>query len=112
MPSLISSTPSNRNRSLRPWRAMTNTRGNSRRHHDRPLWGRSFFLSLPATRTRTMNATATQQGKPRAKPARKIRLVLPLDDEGRNGIISIASGKQVDEYFLDQLFTDYGDGFE
>jgi hypothetical protein len=60
-----------------------------------------------------MTATATSKPrKPRTKPVRKIRLVLPMNEQGMNGIVRITSGKLVDEYFLDQLTTDFGEGYE
>src|ERR1043165_6842701 len=59
-----------------------------------------------------MTATATSKArKPRTKPIRKIRLLLEMNEQGMNGIIAITEGKKTDEYFLDRLKTDFGEGF-
>ena len=49
--------------------------------------------------------------KPRPKPERRIRLTVPLNDEGQNGIVNIAIGKDVAEYYLNRIPADYGQGF-
>ena len=62
-----------------------------------------------------MNATATvasRQRKPRAKPARSIRLAVPLNAEGKNGLASITVGKKTDEYFLTRIAADWGTAFQ
>jgi hypothetical protein len=49
--------------------------------------------------------------KPRAKPARSIRLAIPLNAEGRNGIVVITVGRQSDQYFVSRIPSDFGRGF-
>src|SRR6516225_4015227 len=49
--------------------------------------------------------------KPRPKPARSIRLAVPPNAEGRNGILVITVGKQTDQYFVSRVPSDFGRGF-
>jgi hypothetical protein len=60
----------------------------------------------------TTTATASpRQRKPRPKPQRSIRLSVPLNAEGRNGLVSITVGKQTDEYYVSRIPADFGKGF-
>jgi hypothetical protein len=62
----------------------------------------------------TVNATAnarTRQRKPRVKPARTIRLVVPPNAEGRNAVVRIAVGQDAADYLLDRLPSDFGTAF-
>jgi hypothetical protein len=57
------------------------------------------------------NATAApRQRKPRAKPARFIRLEVRPEDNGL-GIVRITVGKEYADYFLTELPADFGRGF-
>jgi hypothetical protein len=49
--------------------------------------------------------------KPRAKPARSIRLVLPLNGDARNGVVRITVGKAAQDYFLSRIPSDFGTAF-
>ena len=56
--------------------------------------------------------------KPRPKPARFVRLAVPLNADGKNGVIRIREVKGVrnprevvDDYFLSRVASDFGDGF-
>jgi hypothetical protein len=55
-----------------------------------------------------MNATTTRK---RVKPARTIRVVLPLNSEGKNGVVRIAVGKDAADYLVDRLPSDFGTAF-
>jgi hypothetical protein len=61
-----------------------------------------------------VNATAnarTRQRKPRVKPARTIRLVVPPNADGRNAVVRIAVGQDAADYLLDRLPSDFGTAF-
>src|SRR5262245_29550395 len=61
-----------------------------------------------------MNATQerpVRQRKPRKPQARSILLLTPPNKHGRNGIVRITAGKQVQHYFLDRVPSDWGEGF-
>lgn len=61
--------------------------------------------------TTTTNAPAKQR-KPRAKPARFIRVLeQPTDESDGWAAIQIMIGKQVDTYLLHAVPTDFGNGF-
>jgi hypothetical protein len=63
--------------------------------------------SLPAT------AVRKQPRKPRPKPARSIRwLTLPLTPQKPYGAVRITCGKLVTDYFLSEIGTAEGRGFE
>jgi hypothetical protein len=60
-----------------------------------------------------MNATATapaRQRKPRAKPARSIRLCI-APEAAAPGVVKITVGKLTADYFLTVLPADFGRGF-
>jgi hypothetical protein len=61
--------------------------------------------------TTTTTTCAPRQRKPRARPARSIRLSVPLNAEGKHGLIAITVGKQTDDYFLARIPADWGQGF-
>jgi len=50
--------------------------------------------------------------KPRAKPERRIRLCVPLNDEGRNAVVRIAVDKDIGDYYLDRIPSDSGTAFQ
>jgi hypothetical protein len=56
-------------------------------------------------------ANRKQPVKPRKKPARSIRLVLPPNGEGRNGVVKITVGKESQDYFLSAIPSDWGRAF-
>jgi hypothetical protein len=61
-----------------------------------------------------MNATPTlptRQRKPRAKPARSIRLCVKPDGKSP-GVVNIRVGKEAADYFLTELPADFGRGFK
>jgi hypothetical protein len=61
-----------------------------------------------------MNATTTapaRQRKPRAKPARSIRLAVRPEFNGL-GIVQIAVGKEQADYFLTLIPAEFGKGFK
>jgi hypothetical protein len=49
--------------------------------------------------------------KPRKKPARTIRLAIPVNADGRNGVVRITVGKESQDYFLSRIPSDFGAGF-
>jgi hypothetical protein len=51
------------------------------------------------------------KARQRVKPVRTIRLVLPLNGEGENGVVRIAVGKDAADYLLDRLPSDFGTAF-
>jgi hypothetical protein len=51
------------------------------------------------------------KARQRVKPVRTIRLVLPLNAEGKNGVVRIAVGKDAADYLLDRLPSDFGTAF-
>jgi hypothetical protein len=55
-----------------------------------------------------MNATTKRA---RVKPARSIRLVVPLNDQGENGLLRITVGKDTADYFLTRIPADFGTAF-
>src|SRR4051812_27458698 len=55
----------------------------------------------------TMNSTT----KTRKIQARSITLILPMNEQGMNGIIRIVQGSKVEEYFLDRIGSDFGDAY-
>jgi hypothetical protein len=55
-----------------------------------------------------MNATTKRA---RVKPARSIRLVVPLNAEGGNGLVRITVGKEAADYFLARIPADFGTAF-
>jgi hypothetical protein len=60
-----------------------------------------------------MNGNATAPGrqrKPRPKPARSIRVEVPLEYNGL-GVVRITVGKEYADYFLTELPADFGRGF-
>ncbi len=60
-----------------------------------------------------MNATSTatpRQRKPRAKPARSIRLCVRPDDQCP-GVVRITAGKEQADYFLTTIPADFGRAF-
>jgi hypothetical protein len=62
-----------------------------------------------------MQATAlkaTRQRKPKKKVARFIRAILPLNAEGKNGVIRIVVGKMIEEYTVSRIASDFGTGFQ
>ena len=48
----------------------------------------------------------------RVKPVRTIRLVVPLNAEGVNGLVRITVGKDTADYFLSTVAADFGTGFK
>jgi hypothetical protein len=54
-------------------------------------------------------ATLTPR-RPRVKPARSIRVMLPLGDQSP-GVVRITVGKEASDYFLTGLPADFGRGF-
>jgi hypothetical protein len=58
----------------------------------------------------TPNAPARQR-KPRVKPARSIRLVVPMNEQGENGLLRITVGKDSADYFLARIPADFGTAF-
>ena len=61
-------------------------------------------MSTAATKT-------TKTRKPKAKPERRITLEQPADNQGRNAIVQITVGKEVDHYFVSRIPSDFGTGF-
>jgi hypothetical protein len=59
----------------------------------------------------TPNAPARQR-KPRVKPVRTIRLVVPLNAEGDNGVVRIVVGKESADYFLARIPADFGAAYQ
>jgi len=62
-----------------------------------------------------MNVTATaapRQRKPRPKPERRIRLAVPLNADGKNGVAAITVGKDAADYFLERIPSDWGTAFK
>src|SRR5690349_21675026 len=55
-----------------------------------------------------MNATKPNA---RVKPVRTIRLVVPPNGDGRNGVVRIAVGRDAADYLLDRLPSDFGTAF-
>jgi hypothetical protein len=49
--------------------------------------------------------------KPRAKPARSIRLAVPPNADGRNGVVRITVGQAAQDYFLSRIPSDFGTAF-
>ena len=54
--------------------------------------------------------TATKTRR-RVKPARTIRLAVPLNAEGQGGVVRITVGKDSADYFLSTVPADFGTGF-
>jgi hypothetical protein len=48
--------------------------------------------------------------KSRRKPARFIRLAVGLNEEGRNGLVQITTGPNVERYWLSRVPSDFGQG--
>ena len=49
--------------------------------------------------------------KPRPKPERRIKVLLPFNDEGQNAVVNITVGKQSDRYYVAKVAADWGKGF-
>jgi hypothetical protein len=56
-------------------------------------------------------ANRKPERKPRKKPARSIRVVLPVNAEGRNGVVKITVGKESQDYFVSRIPSDWGTAF-
>src|SRR5262245_51850048 len=67
------------------------------------------FRGVKAMSTTTATARARQR-KPRTKPSRSIRLLLPIGEQSP-GVVRIAVGKEAADYFLTALPADFGRGF-
>jgi hypothetical protein len=52
-----------------------------------------------------------RQRKPRSKPVRTIGILVPLNDQGMNGVVKITVGKKTDEYTVSRIEADFGQGF-
>jgi hypothetical protein len=52
-----------------------------------------------------------QEPVKRRKPAHIVKLVLPMNEEGRNGVVSISVGKHSQRYFISRIASDYGTAF-
>src|SRR5262249_50696080 len=52
-------------------------------------------------------------GKPRQRrqESRTVRVLVPVNEFGRNGVVRITKGKDVTSYFLDRMEADYGEAF-
>jgi hypothetical protein len=58
------------------------------------------------------NAPGGRVNKPRTKPARSIRLEMPLNASGKGGIVRLTVGKDTGDYYLDRVPADFGLGFK
>ena len=59
----------------------------------------------------SMLANRKPARKPRPKPARTIRLAVPLNGEGKNGVVRIAVGRAADDYLISRVPSAFGSGF-
>jgi hypothetical protein len=51
------------------------------------------------------------KARKRVKPVRTIRLVVPLNAEGGNGLVRISVGKEAADYLLSRIPADFGTAF-
>jgi hypothetical protein len=58
-----------------------------------------------------MNATTQRKPRQRSKPARFVRLLVSLNEQGENGLIRLTVGKQSDEYLTSKVPSDFGTAF-